>query len=90
MKALLVSSLLAIACVLPGEVAAQSGSSFGEIQRYTVYCADRRIEVAVWNLDQMIVRRGNPVCTLASYTSYGDALNFAKKNFGGEGAACSC
>jgi hypothetical protein len=61
-----------------------------EIQRYTVYCADERIEVAVWDLEQMIVRRGTPVCQFASYTSYGDALNFAKKNFGGEGSDCSC
>jgi len=24
------------------------------------------------------------------YTSYGDALRFAEKNFGGEGSDCSC
>lgn len=86
-------AVMMAAAVILGSVAAawaQSGSSFGEVQRYTVYCADDRIEVAVWNLDQMIVRRGNPVCPLASYTSYGDVLNFAKKNFGGEGAPCSC
>lgn len=61
-----------------------------EIQRYTVYCADDRIEVAMWDLEQMIVRRGTPVCQFASYTSYSDALSFAEKNFGGEGESCSC
>ena len=61
-----------------------------EAQRYTVYCADRRIEVSMWDLEQMKVRRGTNVCQFTSYTSYSDALNFAAKNFGGEGAACTC
>ncbi len=61
-----------------------------EVQRYYVYCADDRIEVSMWDLEQMQVRRGSDVCQLASYTSYSSALDFAKANFGGEGAACSC
>lgn len=61
-----------------------------EVQRYTVYCADNRIEVSVWDLEQMKVRRGSNVCQFTSYTSYGDALTFAEKNFGGEGTSCSC
>jgi hypothetical protein len=61
-----------------------------QVDRYTVYCADERIEVSIWDLEQMIVRRGTPVCQFASYTSYGDALTFAQKNFGGEGKSCSC
>lgn len=64
--------------------------SLTQVQRYTVYCADERIEVSMWDLDQMIVRRGTPVCPFASYTSYSDALSFAEKNFGGEGKSCSC
>ncbi|MGD9912889.1 MAG: hypothetical protein AB7S80_02320 [Rhizobiaceae bacterium] len=61
-----------------------------EVEKYHVYCADDRIEVSFWDKAQMIVRRGNPVCELAVYTSYSSALNFAQKNFGGEGASCFC
>lgn len=61
-----------------------------EVQRYTVYCADRRIEVSMWDLEQMMVRRGSNVCQFTSYTSYSDALRFAEVNFGGEGTACTC
>lgn len=61
-----------------------------EPERYTVYCADDRIEVSFWDLEQMKVRRGSNVCQFQSYTSYSSALNFAQKNFGGEGASCSC
>jgi hypothetical protein len=61
-----------------------------EPERYTVYCADDKIEVSFWDLEQMIVRRGNPVCQFASYTSYSSALTFAQKNFGGEGSPCYC
>ncbi len=61
-----------------------------EPERYTVYCADDRIEVSFWDLEQMKVRNGSDVCQFQSYTSYSSALNFAQKNFGGEGADCSC
>ena len=61
-----------------------------EPEKYTVYCADDRIEVSFWDLEQMKVRRGSNVCQFQSYTSYSSALNFAQKNFGGEGASCSC
>ena len=56
-----------------------------EPEKYTVYCADDRIEVSFWDLEQMKVRRGSNVCQFQSYTSYSSALNFAQKNFGGEG-----
>ncbi|MER8388297.1 hypothetical protein NKJ46_19895 [Mesorhizobium sp. M0166] len=61
-----------------------------EPERYTVYCADDRIEVSFWDIEQMKVRAGSNVCQFQSYTSYSSALNFAQKNFGGEGATCSC
>ncbi|MER9616033.1 hypothetical protein [Mesorhizobium sp. M0207] len=61
-----------------------------EPERYTVYCADDRIEVSFWDIEQMKVRAGSDVCQFQSYTSYSSALNFAQKNFGGEGATCSC
>jgi hypothetical protein len=61
-----------------------------EVEKYTVYCADERIEISFWDLAQMIVRRGNPVCAFASYTSYSDAITFADRNFGGEGTDCWC
>jgi hypothetical protein len=61
-----------------------------ESEKYTVYCANDHIEVSFWDLDQMQVRNGSDVCQFQSYTSYSSALNFAQKNFGGEGASCSC
>ncbi len=61
-----------------------------DVERYTVYCADDRIEVSFWDLAQMMVRRGSDVCQFVSYTSYSSALDFARKNFGGEGSPCSC
>jgi hypothetical protein len=61
-----------------------------EIDHYTVYCADDRIEVSMWDLAQMKVRRGSDVCQLAQYTSYSDGLTFAERNFGGEGEPCYC
>ncbi|BAV45324.1 Uncharacterized protein MLTONO_0421 [Mesorhizobium loti] len=61
-----------------------------EPERYSVYCADDRIEVSFWDLEQMKVRNGSNVCQFQSNTSYSSALNFAQKNFGGEGASCSC
>ena len=61
-----------------------------EVQKYHVYCADDRVEVSFWDRAQMVVRRGEPVCLFATYTSYSDALTFAQKNFGGEGKPCYC
>lgn len=57
-----------------------------EPDRYTVYCANDHIEVSFWDLEQMKVRNGSNVCQFQSYSS---ALNFAQKNFGGEGASCT-
>lgn len=84
--ALAVSSCLSVPVV---SVSAVPAAAY-EIQHYYVYCADDRIEVSMWDLEQMMVRRGSDVCQLVRYTSYSDALNFAQKNFGGEGKACSC
>ena len=61
-----------------------------EPDRYTVYCANDHIEGSFRDLEQMKVRNGSDVCQFQSYTSYSSALNFAQKNFGGEGASCSC
>jgi hypothetical protein len=61
-----------------------------EVEKYTVYCADDRIEISFWDLAQMKVRRGSDVCQFQSYTSSSSASDFARKNFGGEGQPCSC
>jgi len=72
------------ALVVPATVHAQ------DVERYTVYCADDRIEISFWDLAQMKVRRGLDVCQFQSYTSSSSASDFARKNFGGEGQPCSC
>ena len=61
-----------------------------DVEHYSVYCADSRIEISFWDLDQMKVRRGSDVCQFARYTSASSAVDFARKNFGGEGSPCSC
>lgn len=85
-------SLLALACGVAAASAwmAPDQARAIEPERYTVYCADDRIEISFWDLEQMKVRRGSDVCQFQSYTSYSDAITFAQKNFGGEGTACSC
>lgn len=83
---------IAIACTVTGPaslLSAQTAVAL-DVERYTVYCADDRIEISFWDLEQMKVRRGFDVCQFASYTSYSSAIDFAEKNFGGEGADCSC
>jgi len=80
----------AVALTIPAIPAFAPPTFAYEVERYTVYCADERIEISFWELAQMIVRRGNPVCAFASYTSYSDAITFAEKNFGGEGTDCWC
>jgi len=61
-----------------------------DVEHYTVYCADDRVEISFWDLAQMKVRRGSDTCQFASCTSSSDATRFAQKNFGGEGSPCSC
>lgn len=84
--------VIAAACGLsiPAVPAFVQPAAAYDVERYYVYCADDRIEVSFWDLKQMMVRRGSDVCQFASYTSYSSALDFAKKNFGGEGSSCSC
>jgi hypothetical protein len=86
MRPVAAPALAAILAVLTTSIPALAQ----EVERYTVYCADERIEVSFWDLEQMKVRRGSDVCQFASYTSYSDALEFAEKNFGGEGEPCFC
>ena len=84
--------LMALSSALSVPVAAvplQQAAAY-EVEHYNVYCADDRIEISFWDLEQMKVRRGFDVCQFMSYTSYSDAIRFADKNFGGEGSPCSC
>jgi hypothetical protein len=79
-----VAACLILAALAPAAALAQ------DVEHYTVYCADDRIEISFWDLAQMKVRRGSDVCQFASYTSSSSASDFARKNFGGEGQPCSC
>ena len=62
----------------------------GETTHYSVFCASHRIEIDMRDLTQMKSARGSDVCQFSSFTSLSSAEDFAKKNFGGVGAACSC
>lgn len=85
-SALAVSLALAV-CIAP---AMFSGAAAQNIERYTVYCADDRIEISSADLEQMQIRRGADVCQFQSYSDRSGAMRFAEKNFGGERAPCSC
>jgi hypothetical protein len=78
------AACLFLALLVPAAVGAQ------DIEHYSVYCADDRIEISLSDLEQMKVRRGSDVCQFASYTSRSSAMDFARKNFGGEGGGCAC
>ena len=58
--------------------------------RYSVYCANGKIEVDMRTPEQMKSARGSDVCQLGEFNYLSDAQSFAKKNFGGVGAKCSC
>ncbi len=57
--------------------------------QYTVYCANSKVEIDSRTVEQMKSQRS--ACPLSSAFNYRmDAESFAKKNFGGVGAKCSC
>lgn len=58
---------------------------------YYVYCANNRIEVDGRSPDQMRIARGSGMCQMGPrFTSLSSAQSFARNNFGGNGARCSC
>ncbi|WP_431283678.1 hypothetical protein ACQW02_02360 [Humitalea sp. 24SJ18S-53] len=58
--------------------------------RYTVYCANGKIEVDSRTPEQMASARGSGTCAFQSFDYLSDAQGFAERNFRGIGAACSC
>ena len=72
---------------LAADASAQS-SSYGEIQKYRVFCIDGKTSVEMWDLEQMRVRRGSNVCQLHENTSASGADDWMKKNF--PSGTCSC
>lgn len=75
-------TLLGISCAV---LATASAST-----QYSVFCANDRIEIDSRSFEQMKVARGSGLCLLGSFGYLSDAQSFAKKNFGGAGASCSC
>ena len=76
--------LAAIASTAIGTVPALGQSS----ESYGVFCANRRIVVDSRSEEQMSSNRG--ACQLRRFPSRSAAENFARSNFGGVGASCSC
>lgn len=61
------------------------------LANYYVYCANDRIEVESRDPNQMRIARGSGVCQMGpTFGFLSDAQNFAQRNFGGAGRACSC
>ncbi|KPL54117.1 hypothetical protein ABB55_19425 [Prosthecomicrobium hirschii] len=59
-----------------------------DYESYGVFCASGRIEVDSRSAEQMQSNRG--ACQFARFPTRSDAENFARRNFGGVGGACSC
>ncbi len=58
---------------------------------YWVYCDNGRIAVESRSPQQMQIARGSSACQIGPTFSFAsDAQNFAERNFGGIGRACSC
>ncbi|TGL34725.1 hypothetical protein EHQ52_09525 [Leptospira koniambonensis] len=57
--------------------------------KYSVFCADGKIESDSRTLDQMKSARGSNVCILKEFDYSSDADNYAE-SIGGKGSACSC
>ncbi len=62
-----------------------TGQAYAE--KFSVYCANGKIEVDSRTLEQMIAARGRNVYAMVTYDYRMDANNFAKK-MGGVGAKC--
>jgi hypothetical protein len=77
---------LALAAVVAGLMPALAQNR----TQYAVYCANNRIEVDSRDYDQMRSARGSGICQLSRFDYRMDAQSFARNNFGGEGARCSC
>lgn len=78
-----VMGLAALAAVAAFALPAQAST------QYTVYCANGKIEIDTRTPAEMKSQRG--ACPMSQGFNYrSDAESFAKKNFGGTGASCSC
>ncbi len=76
------------ACVATAAIMLISGAAQANT-KYTVYCANDRIEVDMRDMQQMVSARGSGICAFGSFDFLSDAQNFSKQ-FGGEGGKCSC
>lgn len=57
--------------------------------KYSVFCANSKVEVDSRTLDQMKSARGSGTCLLKEFDYLSDAEDYAKK-IGGKGASCRC
>ncbi len=61
------------------------------LANYWVYCDQGRIVVESRDPEQMRIARVSGFCQMGPKFDYlSDAQNFAERNFGGAGRACSC
>ena len=74
--------------VIAAGLAAASPAVGQSAESYGVFCANGRIAVDSRSEDQMASNRG--ACQLRRFPNRSAAENFARSNFGGVGASCSC
>jgi hypothetical protein len=79
------AALIRIALVA---AAMQLSTVSARAEDYGVFCASRRIEVDSRSEDEMRRQRG--ACQFRRFSTRSDAEGFARRNFGGVGASCSC
>jgi hypothetical protein len=80
---------LTITLVLTGAFAVSLGApASAESRGYGVFCANGRIEIDSRTEEEMRRQRG--ACQFARFPFRADAEGFARRNFNGVGASCSC
>ena len=84
------SLLLAALCLFLVHQLYSLSTAIAESTKYSVFCASNKIEVDMRTLEQMRQARGSDVCMFGQFDYLGEAEDFAKKQFKGEGASCTC
>ncbi|OHD69909.1 MAG: hypothetical protein A2W19_09300 [Spirochaetes bacterium RBG_16_49_21] len=80
----IIAGVLAFSVIVTIFVAVANGGT-----KYSIFCANGKIEVEMRSLEKMKSARGSDVCLIKEFDYSSDAENEAGK-LGGKGASCKC
>jgi hypothetical protein len=81
--------MIVLMCMLTGGFLAVSAEKGFSATKYSVFCANGKVEVDSRTLTQMKSARGSGTCIIKSFDNKMDADKSAK-SVGGVGASCKC